>query len=72
MHIVIRRADESKEVLAISYNGYNTIDGSKLSQDTEVEVVLIVANKDVSVSNVTLEPVLCAGAEESDLVKFWK
>lgn len=74
VHIVICRKGDTSEsgVLATSYNGYNTIDGSKLTQDTEVEVVLIVNNKDVSVSNVTLEPVLCVGTEEADLVKFWK
>lgn len=72
MHIVIRTADTAKTVLATSYNGYVTIDGSKLTADTAVQVVLIVADKDVSANSVTLEPVICAGTEESDLVKFWK
>lgn len=71
MHIEIRTTEaENYRVLAASYEGFQNI--TALSEDTAVKVVLVVFDEGVSANNVTLEPVLCAGTEETDLVNFWK
>lgn len=68
LYMVVR--SKSGTVLAKCYNTYATI--SAQSADTEVEVVLMVGDKDVGVRNKVLNPVLSVGTEEKDLVAFWK
>ena len=68
-YVVVRAKADSK-VLATCYTTYATI--SAQSADTEVEVVLMIGDKDVDAKSKTLNPVLSVGTEEKDLVAFWK
>ena len=61
---------KSGTVLAESYNGAQVISGDTLTADTEVYVVLYIANK-TSIDNVTLRPILCEGGDVDDIVKFY-
>lgn len=69
IYMAVRMVDDGEELVA-SYTGPAVISASKLTADTEVEIVVYIADK-VSLRNVNLKPILCTGKTADDLVSFY-
>ena len=62
--------NEAGQALAESYVNADVIDGTSITEDTVVYVVLHIAD-DTSIDNVTLRPILCEGNDVDNIVTFY-
>ena len=62
--------NEAGTALAESYVNADVIDGTTLTADTVVYVVLHIAD-DTSINNVTLRPILCEGNDVNNIEAFY-
>lgn len=69
IYMAVREVNSDDNIVA-SYTGPVVIAATELAEDTEVEIVVYVADE-TSLRNVTLRPILCTGKTTDDLVSFF-